>query len=140
MTSNKVLHLIAIVLRFIEAGESGYCFCKKRDGKRKNKICKEIKINTLTLEEVLNNYLSENVEIDLLSVDVEGLDFQVLTSNDWSKYKPNVILVEDLNFSFVNPDNSKIYKFLMDKDYHLIAKTMNTVFYINDSFNIGGSL
>lgn len=112
---------------------------KKRDGKEKYKVCKEIKIKTLTLEEVLNNYLSKNMKIDFLSIDVEGLDFQVLTSNDWSKYKPNVILVEDLNFSFDNPGNSKIYKFLIEKGYHLVAKTMNTLFYINNSFNIGGS-
>jgi len=112
----------------------------ERNKKEEYKIIDEIKIETLTLAEVLDTYLPSDTIIDFLSVDVEGLDFQVLTSNDWSKYKPNVVLVEDLNFSFDSPDNSKIYKFLMDKNYHLIAKTMNTVFYINDSFNIGGSL
>ncbi|HBY56715.1 MAG TPA: SAM-dependent methyltransferase [Candidatus Atribacteria bacterium] len=112
----------------------------ERNKKEEYKIIDELKIETLTLAKVLDAYLPSNITIDFLSVDVEGLDFQVLTSNDWSKYKPNVVLVEDLNFSFDNPDNSKIYKFLMNKNYHLVAKTMNTVFYINDSFNIGGSL
>lgn len=112
----------------------------ERNKKEEYKIIDEIIIETLTLAEVLNTYLASDTTIDFLSVDVEGLDFQVLTSNDWSKYKPKVVLVEDLIFSFNNPDNSKIYKFLMDKNYHLVAKTMNTVFYINDSFNIGGSL
>lgn len=50
------------------------------------------------LEKVLNNYLSEDMEIDFLSVDVKGLDFQVLASNDWGKYRPNIVLIEDLYF------------------------------------------
>jgi len=111
----------------------------ERNKKDEYKIIDEIKIETLTLAEVLDTYLPSDTTIDFLSVDVEGLDFQVLTSNDWSKYRPNIVLVEDLIFSYDSPDNSKIYKFLMDKGYHLIAKTMNTVFYINDSFIIGGS-
>lgn len=112
----------------------------ERNKKEEYKIIDEIKIETLTLAEVLDTYLPSDTTIDFLSIDVEGLDFQVLTSNDWSKYKPNVVLVEDLNFSFDSPDNSKIYKFLIDKGYHIVAKTINTVFYINNSFNIGGSL
>jgi len=112
---------------------------KKRDGKEKYKVCKEIKIKTLTLEEVLNNYLLKNMEIDFLSIDVEGLDFQVLRSNNWYKYKPKVILIEDLDFSFNNIKNSNIYKFLIDKDYQLLAKTFNTLIFINkESFNSAG--
>ena len=109
----------------------------ERERKGEYKIIDEIKIETLTLEEVLNAYLPSNTAIDFLSVDVEGLDFQVLTSNDWYKYKPCVILIEDLDFSFRNLKNSKIYKFLMDKDYHLLAKTFNTLIFVNkESFSL----
>jgi len=111
----------------------------ERERKGEYKIIDEIKLVTLTLAEVLNAYLPNNTAIDFLSVDVESLDFQVLTSNDWSKYKPNVVLVEDFNFSFDSPNNSKIYKFLINKGYHLIAKTMNTLFYRNNSCSMGGS-
>lgn len=81
---------------------------KKRNRKGKYKVYKEIKIKTLTIEEILDNYLLK------------------------------VILIEALDFSFNNLKNSNIYKFLMNKGYHLVAKTINTMFYINDSFNIGG--
>lgn len=67
-----------------------------------------------------------------LSVDVEGLDLQVLKSNDWSKYKPRVVLIESLDFSLDNLDNSEIYKFLVSRGYHLAAKTMHTLFFVND--------
>lgn len=98
--------------------------------KGRHGITGKIKIETLTLAKALNTYLPSDTTIDFLSVDVEGLDFQVLTSNDWSKYKPNVVLVEDLNFSFDSLDNSKIYTFLSKRGYHFFAKTVNTLFFI----------
>jgi len=52
----------------------------ERDRKEEYKIVDEIKIEILTLAEVLNAYLPSNTRIDFLSVDVEGLDFQVLAS------------------------------------------------------------
>jgi len=107
---------------------------EKRDGKGEYKACKKIKIKTFTLEKVLNDYLLENVEIDFLSIDVEGLDFQVLKSNNWYKYKPKIILIEDLDFSFNNLKNSNIYKFLTDKDYQLLTKTLNTLIFINKEY------
>lgn len=32
---------------------------------------------------------------DLLTIDVEGHDLAVLTSNDWSVWKPRVLVVEE---------------------------------------------
>jgi len=137
--SNKKQELIYYIFNEPALNTFSKILAKKIDGKGKYKICKEVKIKTLTLGEVLNNYLSKDTEIDFLSIDVEGLDFQVLRSNNWYKYKPKVILIEDLNFSFDSPNNSKIYNFLIDKGYHLIAKTMNTIFYRNNSCSMGGS-
>ena len=102
------------------------------NSKGKYRIIDEIKMETSTLNEVLDTYLPENIEIDFLSVDVEGLDLQVLKSNDRSRYKPKVVLVESLDFSFDNLGNSGIYEFLVGKGYHLAAKTMHTLFFVND--------
>lgn len=52
------------------------------------------KVRVERLDTLLNNFLPRGQKIDLLSVDTEGNDYNVLLSNDWSKYKPNVILVE----------------------------------------------
>jgi len=110
----------------------------QRDGKGGYRIIDEIKIETSTLAEVLDTYLPENIEIDFLSVDVEGSDFQVLKSNSWNKYKPRVVLVESLDFSFNNLDNSGLYRFLVAKGYHLFAKTVRTLFFVNDYSDCGG--
>lgn len=106
----------------------------ERNSKGKYRIIDEIKIETSMLMEVLDTYLPENTEVDFLSIDVERLDFQVLKLNNWSKYNPKVVLVESLDFSFDNLDSSEIYKFLVSKGYHLAAKTMHTLFFVNDCF------
>ncbi|WP_421945817.1 FkbM family methyltransferase [Pedobacter sp.] len=94
----------------------------------KYKIVKELDIDVLPLSEVFDKHLSENVIIDFLSIDVEGLDYQVLLSNNWDKYKPNVILVEE-NVNVDELSNSPIYNFLKEKGYSFFAKTLRTCIY-----------
>lgn len=59
--------------------------------------------------------------IDLLNVDVEGLDLEVLETHDWV-IKPRVIIVE------ARPD-SPVAKFLAEKGYVLVGFThLNSIF------------
>ncbi|MGN8058544.1 FkbM family methyltransferase [Pedobacter sp. 22163] len=94
----------------------------------KYKIIKELDIDVLPLGDVLDQHLPANTTIDFLSIDVEGLDYQVLLSNNWDKYKPSVILVEE-NVNVDELNNSPIYKFLKDKGYAFFAKTLRTCVY-----------
>jgi len=64
-----------------------------------------------------------------LSVDVEGLDFDVIKSINLKKYKPRVILVEMLGSTFSEIENTEIYKFLAGERYFVYAKTVNTVIF-----------
>ena len=91
-------------------------------------------IETLTLEEILDDNLPKNQEIDFLSIDVEGLDFMVLKSNDFTKYKPKVILVEILGSSLKDIEDNEITKYLKQYDYSIYAKAVNTVIFISDRF------
>src|SRR3989339_30832 len=92
-------------------------------------------IESVTLEEILNKYLPKNQEIDFLSIDVEGLDFMVLKSNDFEKYQPKVILMEILDSSLYEIQNSEITIFLKNQGYSIFAKTINTVLFIRSNFN-----
>jgi FkbM family methyltransferase len=94
----------------------------------KYKIIKELDIDVLPLGDVLDLHLPANTTIDFLSIDVEGLDYQVLRSNNWDKYKPSVILVEE-NVNVDDLNHSPIYKFLKDKGYTFFAKTLRTCVY-----------
>jgi len=94
----------------------------------KYKIIKELDIDVLPLSDVLDQYLPANTTIDFLSIDVEGLDYQVLLSNNWDKYKPGVILVEE-NVNVDDLNHSPIYKFLKERGYTFFAKTLRTCVY-----------
>ena len=91
-------------------------------------------IETSTLTEILDSYLPVKKEIDFLSIDVEGLDFLVLKSNNFEKYKPKVILVEILGSSLNEISNNEITEYLQQFNYSIYAKAVNTVIFIHDDF------
>ena len=64
-----------------------------------------------------------------MSVDVEGLDFEVLKSNDWTKYRPKFVLVEILSSSLHNIDQTIIGQLMNSVGYEVFAKCVNTVFF-----------
>ena len=92
------------------------------------------KIRTMSINDFLNKYLPENKKIDFMNIDIEGLDFEVLKSLDWSKYWPDFILIEDLEMvsrNIVDYGGRDIYKFLKSKSYIIVAKTMRTLIFKN---------
>ncbi|MBD1916309.1 MULTISPECIES: FkbM family methyltransferase [Cyanophyceae] len=105
---------------------------EKRDGLRGVvKLINQKTIKTQRLSSILDEYISSTTSIDFMSIDVEGLDYQVLLSNNWSKYRPKIILIEELEFNLDKPlETSESYVFLKSQGYRLFAKTMNTIFYI----------
>lgn len=95
------------------------------------KLLNKITLKTNTLAKVLEQNLPKlgGKEIDFLSVDVEGLDLKVLKSNDWTKFRPNLILVEDLFADVMKSYQGEISTYLTSVDYQMIAKTQNTLFF-----------
>lgn len=59
-------------------------------------LIREMEIQIRSLKSILDEYLPKGQNIDFMSIDVEGLDFEVLKSNDWKKYRPEILLVESL--------------------------------------------
>ena len=105
---------------------------EQKAGKGNYRVIDEIKINTIPLSQVLNKHLDSNKQIDFLNIDVEGYDFKVLDSIDWTVYKPSVVLIEVLNIDLENLIDSKVYKFLRERAYKMIAKTFNTLIFIKE--------
>ena len=102
---------------------------EKRDGKDNYNIISEKEMETSTLEEIFEKYLPYGQEIDFLSIDVEGLDLQVLKSNNWRRFRPKFVLVEILGSSINDVTNSKEYKYLAGFEYEIFAKAVNTVIF-----------
>jgi hypothetical protein len=68
--------------------------------------------------------------IDFLSVDVEGLDLQVLRSNDWERFAPEYVLAEDLSSETVEDAlRTPVAAFMRSVGYALFAKTVHTKIY-----------
>lgn len=87
---------------------------KKWFGKTWIKLLKKEQVKVNPLRVILEKYLPPDTDLDLLNVDTEGLDLQVLQSNDWEKFRPTVIVVEVENS---NIDSEDITSFLEKKGY-----------------------
>lgn len=101
----------------------------ERNGLGGYKIIFEEELETAPLSEILDKYLPVDQTIDFMSIDVEGLDFKVLKSNDWAKYTPKIVLVEILGSSLNELETSEIASFLKQFGYCIYAKCVNTVFF-----------
>ena len=111
---------------------------------QKAKISNIKKIKTNTLNNVLNNSKYSNLQIDLLSIDIEGSEFLALKNFDFNKYNPKVIVVEYLdlslpaleikNLNINSAINSEIYKLIVSKNYTLVNMLHSDLVFVNDKF------
>lgn len=102
----------------------------ERDKKESCKVVFKREIKTETLSDTLDKYLPDGQSIDFMSVDVEGLDLEVLKSNNWVKYIPSYILVEILDNNWRDVMSNEICDFLHDKGYEIVAKTRDTALFM----------
>lgn len=79
-------------------------------------------VDVLRLDQVLHDY-AENKLIDFLSLDVEGFELEVLESNDWKRFRPNIIMIE------VNRAEESINNFMKSIGYQIVySNGTNTIF------------
>jgi hypothetical protein len=97
----------------------------------KYQVIKEKKIETWPLADILDHYLPAGRSIDFLTIDAEGLDMDVLRSNNWKKYRPTYILVESNPFLLSDMDNCELGQFMQQAGYAIFAKTYYTYFFKN---------
>lgn len=95
------------------------------------KLQKVVLIEVVPLSLILDKYLSPDQKIDFMTIDVEGLDFEVLKSNDWIKYRPHLVLTEVECISMESLNKNKVVKFMKSVGYDVVAKTVNTMFFLN---------
>jgi FkbM family methyltransferase len=86
-----------------------------------------------TLENLFNTYLPKNTQIDFLSIDIEGLDYIALTSNNWQKYRPFLIAVETHKMNLAEPNLNDTVIFLNHYGYRLISHCYATSFFIRSN-------
>lgn len=89
-------------------------------------------IDCRPLAEILTQQLPRlrTATFDLLSVDVEGLDLQVLRSNDWSKHRPRAVVAEILASNLSTAMASDMSRWMRQQGYELHAKLINSVLFL----------
>jgi FkbM family methyltransferase len=86
------------------------------------KLVKELKIDQRPLRDFLKE-IPSNVNT-FLKTDTEGNDLDVLVSNDWEQFNPNLVCVE-----VWKEGKKSITSFLNGKGYALIAETKQNAFF-----------
>lgn len=91
---------------------------------------KEVNVPVLTMEDIINQYCGKTP--DIVSIDVEGLEIDILTGLDFDEHRPKAFIIETINYSTKLQINSKredIMEFMHTKRYEEYAFTgVNSVF------------
>jgi len=102
---------------------------REREANASFSIVNVVNVEVLRLDRVLEQYLPKDRNIDFMTIDVEGHDFNVIKSNDWDKYRPAYLMVEMLGTTLSSIKCDPIFSYLSNKDYEVCAKTMRTTFF-----------
>ena len=66
---------------------------REKGGAHTKKV-KAIDVEVLMLRDILDKNLPDGIKIDFLKIDVEGFEGEVISGNDWNKYRPRLICIE----------------------------------------------
>ncbi len=94
-----------------------------------SEVRRELPVMVVPLNEALETYLPDGQPIDFMNVDVEGNDLEALQSNDWQRYRPRFVLVEDKS---IDPEKSDIVRFMCSCDYELCVQNVIILGKVNE--------
>lgn len=92
-------------------------------------VTRKVDVEIMTLAAVFEGRVPGDGIIDVLSVDVEGFDLVAVQSNDWQRFRPRVVAVEDLELDLRDVGASPIHRFMDTVDYELRAHCVLTSLY-----------
>jgi FkbM family methyltransferase len=76
-------------------------------------------VPSITLTELCHKYVPANTRIDFLSIDIEGLDDVVLSSHDWEKWRPCLVVFEKHGGDIGHLEDDPLVAFLVSHGYTL---------------------
>jgi FkbM family methyltransferase len=82
------------------------------------KIKAQRTVNTRSLTSILEDCQAPK-DFALLCIDVEGHDFEVLSSLNFDVYRPKLIIIEMHGFDVLDPESNEIYQCLIANDYKM---------------------
>jgi len=67
---------------------------RMKNENKKEILFSDIEVDAITLADLFDKYISENTTVNFLKIDVEGYEREVIESNNWKKYRPQLICIE----------------------------------------------
>jgi FkbM family methyltransferase len=89
----------------------------------------KIDMQAQTLADILGEHAPDR-RIDLLSVDVEGLEHEVLLGNDWSAWRPDYVLIERHDVDLPHVSDDDVFRLLASEGYRLLSHVVVTSLYV----------
>ena len=81
------------------------------------RLLREELVPALTVDRLLTAHLPAGQTLDLLSIDIEGVDELVLRSMDWSKWRPKVIVFERHDIDLGSLGADLLIRYLQSQSY-----------------------
>jgi FkbM family methyltransferase len=103
---------------------------KRYEAMGTQRIEKVLSLPLVTLDSIFANHFGDK-EPTLLSIDIEGLDFEVLSTLDLNKYRPPIVCIETLGYSETRDGakDARIPQLMSNNGYLFYADTyINTIF------------
>jgi FkbM family methyltransferase len=95
------------------------------------KVIKEIEVQTTTLFEIAKSHKLNEIKVDMMNVDVEGLGVDVIQSNDWDFFRPKLIVLEIDNIYSSDFSNNESIQYLKSVGYGICRISGITAFFID---------
>lgn len=89
-----------------------------------------VKVPLIDVNYIIEKYFSNNTP-DLVSIDVEGLDYEIIKRINFSKFRPAVICIETITYNEDKKERkqTEIIEYLCENNYIIYADTyINTIF------------
>lgn len=93
---------------------------------------RRIPIAARPLAKVLDEHLPAGRSVQLLSIDVEGMELQVLASSNWERHRPLVVMTEHHQEMSASLNDLAVCRFLRQNAYRLISKLPNELIFLRD--------
>ena len=90
------------------------------------RLVREFTARTVTINQLLEQHWIWPA-IDVMSIDVEGLDDVVLRSLDWQRFRPRVVCFELNDVTFEHVHDSPLVCFVRERGYTLSARLDRTI-------------
>lgn len=96
-------------------------------------VARTIRVEVKTISEVVRLMeLQGFYKPELVSIDVEGMDFEVLSTFDFDYWKPTIFVIEDIDLDLSDVMSSPIYRFMISNGYRIISHALISSIYIKD--------